>query len=68
MVPYSAHLVRDVSVVRFDEANLDLKICDLLASNRKSSNSSKKKGQKPRDGRHNNSKKFSDDEWNFLEY
>ena len=37
-----AHLVRDVSVVRFDEANLDLKICDLLASNRKSRNSSKK--------------------------
>jgi hypothetical protein len=52
-----AHLVRDVSEVDFDEANLDLKICDLLASNRKSRNSSKKKGHKSRDGRHNNSKK-----------
>jgi hypothetical protein len=61
-------LVRDVLVVHFDEANLDLMISDLLASNRMSRNSSRKKGHKPRDGRHNNSKRVIDDEMNFLEY
>ena len=52
-----AHLVRDVSEVDFDEANLELKICDRLASNRKSRSSSKKKGHKSRGWEHNNSKK-----------
>jgi hypothetical protein len=55
-------------MVHFDEANLDLMISDLLASNRMSRNSSRKKGHKPRDGRHNNSKRVIDDEMNFLEF
>jgi hypothetical protein len=61
-------LVRDVLMVHFDEKNLDLMIFDLLASNRMSRSSSRKKGHKPSDGRHNNSKRDIDDEMNFLEF
>src|SRR5438105_15726178 len=37
-----AHLVRDVSEVDFEDVELDTKICDLVASTRKSKKSPKK--------------------------
>jgi len=38
-----AHLIKDISEVDFDEVELDTKLCDLMATNRKSKKSTKKR-------------------------
>jgi hypothetical protein len=54
-----AHLVRDISEVCFDDEELDTKICDLMATSRKSKNTGKKG--------YNTNKKWCTDERFLLE-